>query len=164
MAHLGIKWIIGMVVIYTLFLGCKPDQRAKPNAINLLKYGIPCTIQSPGNVNIQKVGQGNLYDVSISNGKDFDVQVFMTSATSNNLTTIRQRKKEELLSNPQFIKIIEEYNDGFLFEKAGDEQQSTYDFITILLKGENEITFQAGNSKFFTEDEVRNMIAAVRNQ
>ncbi|MEZ4910359.1 MAG: hypothetical protein R2774_05825 [Saprospiraceae bacterium] len=131
--------------------------------LDLLQYGIPYILNCPLDVTTQKIGQGSLYYVAIRNAKGYDLQVFMSPATTNNLSTLRQRKKTELLSNPQFVKIIEEYNEGFLYEKNLDGLSSSYDFIYFVVKGDNEINFQCGNSKAFSEQEVRSMLESVRN-
>lgn len=141
---------------------CRDNKRENVKALDLLQYGIPYQIHAPDDATAQKVGRGQLYDVSIKNAQGYDLQVFMSPATTNNLSTLRQKKKNELLANPQFIKIVEEYNEGFLFEKSLDGEATSYDFIYFVVKGDNEITFQCGNSKAFTEDEVRAMLESVK--
>ncbi len=61
-----------------------------------------------------------------------------------------------------FKKIIEEFDNGFIYEKMSDVGERNYDFEAIIeVQGDKEITFQAGNSKEFTEAEVKTMVNSI---
>ena len=130
---------------------------------DLLKYGIPYSIKAPSDVAITKIGKGELSDVSIKNNSGYDLQIFMGSASTSDLKRIIDSKKNIVITNPSFSKIVEEYDDGFLFEKTNDEGNRTYDFVIVKIIGPNEINFQSGNSKEFTESDVKKMVASIRN-
>lgn len=130
---------------------------------DLLKYGIPQTIITPSDVVISKIGKGELMDVSIKNDKGYDLQIFMVGAFTSDIKKIKEEKKANATSNPSFSKIVEEYEDGFLYEKVTEEGTRTYDFNIIRIVGANEINFQCGNSKEFTESEVKKMVRSIRN-
>ena len=85
----------------------------------------------------------------------------MGDAFSSDLEKLKSIKKEEITSNPSFKKIIEEFDNGFIYEKTSDVGERNYDFSIIVVQGDKEITFQAGNSKEFTEAEVKTMVNSI---
>jgi len=153
--------MIIMLTIGSIF-GCKEKSAVSvKNTTDLMKYGIPYAIHTPKDVTITKIGSGSLADVSVKNQNGYDVQVFMGNAFTNDLVKLKQQKKEAIGANPSFIKIVEEYDDGFLYEKTTDEGKRTYDFVIVKILGDKEINFQCGNSKEFSEQEVKAMVKSV---
>ena len=155
--------MLTIILISTLFLfSCKDGSKSSsPNSLDLMKYGVPYSINAPDDVSITKVGSGKLEDISIRNKSGYDVQLFMGDAFSSNLEKLKSIKKEEITSNPTFKKIIEEFENGFIYEKISDIGNRNYDFVVIIIQGNKEINFQAGNSKEFTEDEVKSMVKSI---
>ena len=148
--------------IICLLISCKENStKIDPNFQDLMKYGIPYSLRAPDDVKINKLGSGQLVDLSLKNDQGFDVQIFMSPAISNDLIKLKANKKNEIRANPFFVKIIEEFEDGFLYEKRNDIGDKNYDFIIIKIVGNNEIVFQCGNSKEFSEKEVKTMISSV---
>jgi hypothetical protein len=153
-------YIIATFMI-TIF-GCQNGKKtSSPDTLDLMKYGVPYTINAPDDVKVAKVGAGKLEDISIKNSNGYDVQVFMGDAFSSDLEKLKSIKKEEITSNPSFKKIIEEFDNGFIYEKTSDVGERSYDFSIIVVQGDKEITFQAGNSKEFTEAEVKTMVNSI---
>lgn len=155
------KLLLLMVVLSGTLIGCKQKNQSDKKT-DLMKYGIPVSIDAPSDVEISKLGSGRLADVSLKNQNGYDIQIFMAEAFSNDLTKLKQQKKETVTANPFFSKIVEEYPDGFLYEKITNEDTRNYDFIIIKVMGDKEINFQCGNSKEFSEQEVKNMIHTIR--
>jgi len=155
--------MLTIISIPILFLfSCKDGSKSSsPNSLDLMKYGVPYSINAPDDVSITKVGSGKLEDISIRNKSGYDVQLFMGDAFSSNLEKLKSIKKEEITSNPTFKKIIEEFENGFIYEKISDIGNRNYDFVVIIVQGNKEINFQAGNSKEFTEDEVKSMVKSI---
>jgi hypothetical protein len=147
-------------LITLVSFGCK--NKPAPNELNLMKYGIPYSIKAPKNVEISTLGSGNLADVLIKNKSGYDIQIFMSDAVTNDFKKLKQQKKEALRLNPYFIKIVEEYDDGFIFEKSTGPDTRSYDFALIKVVGDREINFQCGNTKEFSETEVKAMIQSIR--
>lgn len=143
---------------------CKDAQRKNDgNKTDLMKYGVPYSIAAPQDVEITKIGQGDLTDVSVKNKSGFDLQIFMAPAQSADIAKLKQNKKVVFTSNPSFSKIVEEYEDGYLFEKNNPDGSKSYDFIVVKVVGANEINFQCGNSKDFSEKEVKTIVASLQN-
>lgn len=157
-----ILWVIVLPII--ILFACKhTDQGTKNGRTDLMKYGVPYSIKAPADIQVTKIGQGDLTDVSVKNNSGYDVQIFMGSARSSDISKIKENKKVIFASNPFFSKIVEEYEDGYLFEKTNQEGKKSYDFIIIKVIGSNEINFQCGNSKEFSEKEVKEMVKSIRD-
>ena len=158
------KMLWAIVLPMMILIACKQtDQGIKNGRTDLLKYGIPYSITAPADIQVTKIGQGDLTDVSVKNNSGYDVQIFMGSARSSDISKLKENKKVIFASNPFFNKIVEEYEDGYLFEKTNQEGMQSYDFIIIKVIGSNEINFQCGNSKEFSEKEVKEMVKSIRN-
>lgn len=155
--------ILVCVILSIIFTQCKNTNSSIQSGTDLMKYGIPFTIYAPADIKITKVGTGRLTDVSIKNESGYDVQIFMSDAFSNDLTKLKAQKKDEIRSNPYFTKIVEEYDDGFIYENTNESNKRSFDFIIIKIQGDKELTFQCGNSKEFTETDVKNMVASIQN-
>lgn len=150
------------VFITTLFIQCKDSSSNHKTGIELMKYGIPYTLAAPKDVKIAKIGSGRLADVSVKNEQGYDVQIFMSDAFSNDMTKLKSLKKVEVTSNPYFSKIVEEYDDGFLYEKINESNERSFDFMIIKVQGDKELTFQCGNSREFTENDVKKIVASIQ--
>ncbi|MBK9734372.1 MAG: hypothetical protein IPO92_05135 [Saprospiraceae bacterium] len=156
--------IFPCILILTMFIisSCDWKQNKKSiKSLDLMKYGIPYAINAPADAVVTKLGSGQLIDILIKNKDGYDVQAFMSLAYTNDLNKLKQNKKEEIISNPYFVKIIEEFDEGFLFEKKTSEGVKSYDFNIIKIVGDNEINFQCGNSKEFSERDVKSMIKTI---
>ncbi len=156
------RFLMVLILLIASFWACK--EKSSPsgkNTVDLMKYGIPYTINAPNDVNMTKIGSGSLSDVSIKNQSGYDIQVFMGNAFTNDLVKLKQQNKEAIGANPFFLKIVEEYDDGFLYEKTTDDGKRTYDFVIVKILGDKEINFQCGNSKEFSEQEVKSMVKSI---
>ena len=59
-------YIIATFMI-TIF-GCRNGKKtSSPDTLDLMKYGVPYTINAPDDVKVAKVGAGKLEDISIKN-------------------------------------------------------------------------------------------------
>jgi len=140
------------------------NQKVKDTGTDLMKYGIPYTLQAPKDVTISKVGSGNLADVNVKNNDGYDIQIFMGNAFSTDLIKLKQQKKDQVTAHPEFSKIVEEYEEGFIYEKKNYLSERSFDFSIIKIMGDKEINFQGGNSKPFNEAEVKKMVQSITIQ
>ncbi|MFZ1750633.1 MAG: hypothetical protein WAU01_10590 [Saprospiraceae bacterium] len=153
--------LICLTSVTILLSSCKNNPKSHNKGTDLLKYGVPVVIQTPDDVVITKLGSGQLTDVSVRNDQGYDVQIFMTNAVSNDMTRLKREKKELIITNPYFSKIVEEYDEGFIYEIRNESNERSYDFNIVKISGNNEISFQCGNSKEFTESEVKKMVRSI---
>lgn len=147
---------VGLLSIYSC--NTKGSNR---EGLDLMKYGIPYIVLVPNDIQVSKIGGGQMLDLKLTDGDAYDVLIFMTGAETNNMNTIKQFKKEEVSFYPNFKKIVEEYNEGFLYEKYNAAGGVSYDFYAIKVIGDKEISFIGGNNRPFTEKEVKNMIKTI---
>ena len=148
------------IVLFVVIAGCA-GQPNKKNGLNLMGYGIPFTILVPEDVQVTKLGAGSLTDVNIHNNDGYDIQVFMGNAFTSANTKLKQQKKDQVIELSDFSKIVEEFDSGFIFEKKHVGEARSYDFFVIMTLSDKEISFQGGNSKNFTETEVKKMVKSI---
>jgi hypothetical protein len=140
--------------------GC--EQKRKPGkGMDLLKYGIPYTVMAPKETKASKIGGGQMIDLKLSDGEAYDVLIFMKGAETKHIDRLKQFRKEEVSLYPNFKKIVEEYNEGFLYEIYSSTGGTSYAFYAIKIVGDNEIDFMSGNNRDFTEVEVKDMIKTI---
>lgn len=142
-------------------LSCETKQ-ANRDMVSLMKFGIPVELAAPKDVELSQVGKGNLTHVAVKNSAGYDIQVFMTTAVSQDLTWLKQQKKEMVTAHPNFTKIVEETGEGFIYEKTESDGSLSYDFVHVKLQGDKEISYMGGNSSVFSEKDVKAMVASIR--
>jgi hypothetical protein len=148
--------IIGLSII---LIGCESSVKKKPSGLSLMKFGIPITLNAPDDAVVSQGSSGRMStDVNVKSGEDFHLHVFMTSALSSDLQAIKLGYKDDVISNPYFIKMLEEFDDGFIFEiNSVNGFDKKYDFRRIILQGDKEIIFQSGVTGEFDEKAVKKM-------
>lgn len=159
---MNVSKIFFAILIIGTFSFCKGKTLSDKErmGVDLLKYGIPFVIYSPEGANIRSIVSNKQYNVSINNGKDYDVQILMSDAIINNVETLKAQKKTALVANPYFNKIIEERDEGFIYEKLYEDVKG-YDFYLLKIQGNHELSFQCGSSGIFSESEVKRMMDSV---
>jgi len=150
-----------LITLLVLLAGCRQEVKMK-GGFDLMKFGIPVTLQAPEGVTATQQGKGSTVDVRVTDSKGYDIQVFMFDATTSDLKSLVSQKKEIAASHPDFVKIVEEYEDGFLYEKKSGAQKS-HDFFLIRVSGDKEINFQCGNGGNYSESQVKTMINSIRS-
>ncbi|MBK9257045.1 MAG: hypothetical protein IPM42_16315 [Saprospiraceae bacterium] len=147
----------------TLSISCNSSQKKAHNGISLMKYGFPINVNIDENAEVLTGSKGYSSDIAVKSGKDFNIHIFMSQALHNNIQQIKQSLKAEVISNPYFIKMVEEYDDGFIFEKESvNFTGKCYDFRWILLQGDKEFIGQAAITGEFTEQDVKRMYNSLK--
>ncbi len=154
--------LILYVFIFLLVLSCKNNESStvRKEGLSLLKYGIAFEIHAPEDAQTRSISKGVQNNVSINNGKDYDVQVLMTDAISRDVEKLKGQKKLDLLSNPYFNKVVEEIDHGFIYEKQYEDEKG-YDFYLVKIQGNHELSFQCGSSGIYTEKQVKDMVKSI---
>lgn len=151
--------IIIALVCMLIFFACKNDT-SYPK-LSLLQYGLPIDIQAPEGATVEAEDLIFMKDVTVKSGEDYFVQIFYTKETPNKLSTLLEETKKEVQESELFSKMIQEDENGFIFEKKiGD--RVNYDFRLIKIIGDNEYKFQTGMIGTFSEDAVRKMYDSVK--
>ncbi len=128
--------------------------------LDLLSYGMPITIKAPQEVEINKEDFGVMQGITVK-GEKYDIQIYSGNTNTLDMATLKAEKLNEAKINRYFSKIIEEEEDGFIFEKDIDGE-IRIDFRHIKIIGDKEFTFQKGLVGNFSESEIRNMYEAVK--
>ncbi|MBK8621851.1 MAG: hypothetical protein IPN79_08840 [Saprospiraceae bacterium] len=144
-----------------LVLSCGEKTSSEKGKTTLHKYGIPVSLLLPVDVDIRKTSDGKISAVAIRNDSGYNMLVLMGETNFSTAQKAKFQQREQIVNNPAFIKIVEDYEDGFLFEWQG-EDRIMYDFRHIKIVGNKEIVFQAGSTCECPEDAVMNMLASVK--
>jgi hypothetical protein len=146
-------------------MSCKDRTSVKNEKeyVSLLKYGIPFDLNAPEDVHIRASASGNQKNVFVSNNKNYDIHISMSAALNRNRENLKAQTKKALVEDPNFSKIIEEMEDGFIYEKEYGDARG-YDFYIVKIQGNHELTFQCGNGGIYTETEVKSMVRSVLSE
>lgn len=154
MARIVLWCILSMSLLYA----CK--EKSSEGKTSLYRYGIPVHIDIPKDAAINKSADGNVSGLTIVDEEGFNMQVMQTNTSFTDAKMAKFYHREQVVNNPDFTKIIEDYDEGFLFELR-DGEDRLYDFRFVKIMGTHEIIFQAGPTCKCSEAQVRNMILSV---
>ncbi len=146
-----------------LVVGCQNNKKdVKNQGTDLMKYGIPVNVVVPEDSEITKGQTGRTSDVYIKNSSGYNLHISMSAASSANVGNVVKEKKRDITTAPDFLKIVEEYSDGFYYEKYGSDGSKGYDFFLVQIIGQQEVVFQGGLAVNFSEEQVKQMIKSIR--
>lgn len=144
-----------------LLVACQQQNNDKSNKTSLYKYGIPVYIEAPEDVRFHKSASNQIEGLSVVNDAGYQLQVFQYTAAYNDVQSAKNHHREQVVTNPFFSKIVEDYDHGFLFELVNDDKRY-YDFRIIKVVGAKEIVFQTTPTVNCTEEDARMMLLSVQ--
>ena len=158
------KKIVLFSGIALFFAACQSEPGNGLKETDLLAYGIPVVIMAPDSAAIKAddLGGGLIKDVTIRGKDNYNVQVFATQAQTSDLARVKAEQLADVKSIRYFQKVINEEEDGFIYQTAIDSSNISYGFRYIVLQGDLEITFQTGLLGTFSQEEVERMYQAVQ--
>ncbi len=127
-----------------------------------MRNGLPIKIKAPENPDIQVRDMGFVKDVSVKSGDNFYIQIVAGTATTTNIARLKEKLMNEARDNPFFAQIVEEDDNGFIFEKKISEERGNFDFRYVRVQGDQEYTFQTGLIGTFSLSDVQRMYSAVK--
>lgn len=127
-----------------------------------MSYGVPISIKAPEGSTVEANDLGIMKDVIIKSNEDYYVQVYASEATTLKVADVVKDQLNDVKNGPFFSKVIEEYEDGFIFEKMIDSTNINFGFRAVKIMGDQEYLFQTGLFGKFTEDQVRVMYESVK--
>ncbi|MBT8233018.1 MAG: hypothetical protein HKO66_14480 [Saprospiraceae bacterium] len=151
--------------IIALLFSCKGDGvKSDFVDLDLMSYGMPIKIKSPTDPVISKDDLGIVKEVTVKKGDGFYIQILSGKSYIRDIHKLVAQQKSDASESKYFSKIIEETDNGFIFEKKYPEldDRITYDFRYIKIQGDNQFTFQAGLMGQYTLDEIKAMFTAVQ--
>lgn len=149
-----------MLLSFIFLLSCQ--SKSKFEELDLMSNGLPIKIHAPAEsvVKTQDIG-GIFKDVTIKSGDEYYLQITSSEALSRSAAERASELKSDIQKFNYFSKIMEEEDQGFIFEKnVGDEK--AYDFRYVRIQGDNEYIFQTGLMGKFTLEQVKDMYEAVQ--
>ncbi len=149
----------------TMFIGaCTQDKGPKWAPLDLMPYGVPLTIEAPDSAKVKTTDLGLIKDITVKEGEDYYIQLYASSASTNDVAKIKTDQLSEVKNNRFFSKIVKEEADGFIYETAIDSANINYGFRYIYLQGDMEYIFQTGLIGTFTQEETEMMYEAVQQK
>lgn len=154
--------IIIALALPILWYSCKSDPIKNMPELSLMDYGIPLTIKAPEGAEVKKGDLGIFQDVTVKSGENFYIQILGSEATNLNVAEVKNTLLEDIKLTPYFSKVVEEYDEGFIFQKQIDSTNINYAFRHIKIQGDKEYIFQTGMIGKFELEDVRTMYDAVK--
>jgi len=143
------------------FPACQEDASAWKET-DLLAYGIPLTVQAPDSVQIETNDMvGSLQDVTIK-GEGYNVQIFASNAETTDVSQVKARQLASVKDLRYFSRVVEEEENGFIYEFLIEQDNPTYGFRYIIIQGDKEYIFQPGLSAMYNLEEIQQLYQAVK--
>lgn len=155
------KKFLFFVLAVMFFMGCKSDKAANYPSVDLLKHGFSIKVNAPADAKIEFDDFGIMQEVTIDKGDEYNIQILKSRANTNDVKKVISEQLQIVKSERYFSKIVEEYDNGFIFEKKIDDRIN-FDFRCVKLQGDDEYMFQTGFAGKFTEENVRSMYKSVQ--
>jgi len=130
--------------------------------MDLMSKGLPIKIKAPEDVVVDVSDYGLMKDVTVKNDNNYYLQIFSSDAMTTDVKKIKSEKLKEVKSTDTFNKVVQDDEDGFIYEKFRSDSTINYDFRHVRLQGDKQYIFQTGLIGKFTEDEVRLMYQSVK--
>jgi len=153
--------LLSILLVVVCLFACKSDPKSKYPKLDLMQYGFPLEIYAPEGAVVEKSDLGVMSDVTIKGEDGYYVQIFGSEATTTDATAVKNAQLSDVKAGPYFSKVVEEYDDGFIYERKIDERIN-YDFRLIKVQGDKEYIYQTGLVGTYSEQQVRDMMEAVR--
>lgn len=123
---------------------------------------LPISVLAPDSAQIKSSNLGLFKDITIQSGDDYFVQIYASEASTNDIARIKSEQLKQVKELPFFSKVIEEDENGFLFENIIDSTNINYSFRYVAVTGDMEYVFQPGLTGLFTQEQARKMYEAVK--
>jgi hypothetical protein len=158
------KRIILLLLVITSF-ACQKDAGSDWVTHDLLENGVPITIQGPDSIKVVVTDAlGVIQDITVDSPDDnYHLQIYASDATSDDIALIKADLISDVRRNPFFTKVIEEDEQGFIYEMMIDST-NYYSFRQVHVQGDKEIIFQSGIAYTFTLDEAQRIRDAVKQE
>lgn len=158
---MNILRFILLTSIVSLTFGCKSGT-TNQSSLDLMQHGLPISINAPADSKVKLTDFGFAKDVTIIGGDDYNIQILSSKALSTDVGSIKKDKIEEAKGSLYFSKIVEEFDNGFIFEKKISDTKLKYDFRSIKIQGDQEYVFQSGLTGDFNLEQIKNMYNSVQ--
>ncbi len=155
------KYLFIIILSCILFTNCKTEKSSKYPSKDLLKHGFAISVKAPEDAEIKSDDFGIMQELTISKGDEYNIQILKSVTNTSNAKEALAGQMDLVKGDSYFSKVIEEYDNGFIFEKKIDDNIN-YDFRFVKLIGEHEYIYQTGMIGTYTEKNVKEMYNSVQ--
>lgn len=157
------KKLLPLLAILLFLFSCQPqDTVGDLKPLDLLKYGVPITINAPDSAAVKKTKIGDWDDITVKKG-EYSLQIFVRNAITNDLDKIKAEELTLVKAEKVFSKIITDEDRGFVYETAIDSVPN-YNFKYIHLQADRVYTFQKGLADNLTQSQAEKIYNSVKQQ
>ena len=151
-----------LISLMLVLAACKKETATDFVELDLLSYGMPIVIKAPSDPEIKTMDLVLSKDITVTKGKDFNLQIFESDADTRDIGAIKSRLLNEVRNNPYFDTILADNKAGFIYRSQIDSTYTNYGFRYIRIQSDKEYVFQQGLRGKFTEADVERMYQAVQ--
>lgn len=155
------KYLNILLFAMLCLFACKSDPTSDFKKLDLLQYGMPIDIAAPDSAKVKASDLGVMKDITVIGEDGYSLQIFSSDATTTDPKSVKDGLLSDVKAGLYFSKIVEEYDNGFIFEKKIGERIN-YDFRFVKLQADKEYTFQTALMGTFSEEQVRTMYESVQ--
>jgi len=153
--------LILLVPVFLLICSCQQtESKAELQPLDLLKYGIPITINAPDSAKVRKSKIGDWDDVTIKKD-DYSLQIFVRDAETSDMAKIKAEELQLVKSERFFSSIVREDDKGFIYETSVDSIPF-YNFKYLHHQADKIYTFQKGLADNITLEEAEKIYKSVK--
>lgn len=158
-----LRSFIGLGLIFTfIFSACSPDPSEDWVEHNLIGEGVPLKILGPEDLEVKVSTLGTMQDITLRGSDDYSLQVFGMDVQTTNIENLVEEQKDMVREEAYFEKIVEEWEEGFIYSLQIDSAALDYDFRQLRLKGDKVYIFQCGMLGRNSKEKVDRLVKAVR--
>jgi len=149
---------------FLIIVSCKSESKVNSNLVDLdlMKYGMPLKIKAPADPVVVNEDMGVIQDVTVKGDDNYFLQITSGTATTTDVASLKESLLSDIKTTPFFSKIVEDFDNGFIYEKKISEDRLNYDFRYIKVQGNNEFVFQTGLIGSFSVEDVKMMVESVK--
>ena len=156
------KKISAFLLTLCLLTSCATDTKEAFIPLDLMQHGIPLTIMAPDSADITSDDLAMMKDVTVKKGEDYYVQILGGATMASDPKVVKASQLVDVKEGPFFSKVLQDDENGFIYETKMDSTYTNYGFRYVRLQGDKEYIFQTGLIGTFTLDDVKRMYTAVQ--
>lgn len=149
------------ILFSLMIIGSCGSKSSKYPSTDLLKHGFSISVKAPADAKIASDDLGVMKELTIQSGEEYNVQILKSNSNTTVVSEALAGQMKMVKSDTYFTKVIEEHDNGFIFEKDIDGNVN-YDFRYIKLIGDQEYIYQTGMMGTYKEEAVRTMYESVQ--
>ena len=150
-----------IIFIGLIFLASCAQDNGGLQQFDLIDRGYPLKVWASDSVIVRKTTFGPQTDLRIEGKDGFMIQVFISNATSSKPSDVIAGIKPAISSNRYFSGFELEQDNGFIYKLQLDENNVSYGFRRVLIKGNKEYIVQNNLLGIKTLEEAEQLFVAV---